>query len=105
MLFILEWMDAYLFRTLYAGYFFSSCIFVVCVFLPIFFKKNAPLRTTLRLSNSLDPDQFSKMSGLIWTNAFCKDYKQKAIAILYLYLVDIHRCFVDAPPLMRCKRA
>ena len=24
---------------------------------------------------------------------------------LYLYLVDIHRCFVDAPPLMRRKRA
>ena len=59
-----------------------SCIFVVCVFQPPFLK-NPPLRNTLRLSNSLDPYQFNKMSGLIWTNhAFCKDNKRKAIAVL-----------------------
>ena len=36
-----------------------------------------------QIVNMLDPDQFNKISGLIWTNhAFCKDNKQKAIAVL-----------------------
>ena len=39
MLFI-KWMDAYLFHSLYAGYFFSSCIFVVCVFNNLFKKSS-----------------------------------------------------------------
>ena len=55
--------------------------FLLSVFLTIFLK-NPPLRNTLRLSNSMDLDQFNKMSGLIWTNAFCIDDKQKAIPIL-----------------------
>ena len=56
--------------------------FLLSVFFNNLFKKNYPLRDTLRLSNILDPDQFNKMSGLILTNAFCKDNKQKASAIL-----------------------
>ena len=73
----MEWMDAYLFHSLHVGYFHA---FLLSVFLTIFLKSGQ--WNTLRLSNSLDPDQFNKMPGLIWTNAFCKDNKQKAIAIL-----------------------
>ena len=77
MLFI-KWMDAYPFHTLYAGYFSSSCIFVVCVFNNRFEKSSIEEHPQI----VMDPDQFNKMSGLIWTNAFCKDNKQKLIAIL-----------------------
>ena len=69
-------MDAYLFHTLYAGYFFSSCIFVVCV-LNNLCKKNSTEEHPQIVKNSLDPNQFNKMSGLIWTNAL-----QKSIAFL-----------------------
>ena len=40
MLFI-KWMDAYQFHTLYAGYFLSWCIFVVCGFNNLFKKSSA----------------------------------------------------------------
>ena len=57
--------------------------FLLSVFFNHLFFKIPPLRNALRLSNSLDPDQFNKMLGLIWTNhSFCKDNKQKAIAVL-----------------------
>ena len=60
---------------------FKVHAFLLSVVLTIFLK-SPPLRNILRLSNSLDPDQFNEMSGLILTNAFCKDNKQKSIAIL-----------------------
>ena len=59
-----------------------ACFFVVCGF---FFKINfskKSLRNTIRVSNSLDPDQAERfvgpdiLSGLIWVQTVCKDYQQ-----------------------------
>ena len=73
-------MDAYSFHTLYAGYFFSSCIFVVCVFNNLL--KKSTTEEHPQIVKQFGPDQFNKLSGLIWTKSFCKDNKQKSIAIL-----------------------
>ena len=106
MLFI-KWMDAYLFHTLYAWYFLVHA-FLMSVFFNNLFKKNPPLRNTLRLSNSLDPDQVNKMSGLIWTNAFCKDNKQRQSLfwhidslrekLIILLLNSVNLCFLNHNP-------
>ena len=63
----IKWMDA----ACMLGTFY---VFLLSLFLN---QKN-----TLRVSNSLDLDQFNKLSGLIWTNVFCKDYTEKVIPIL-----------------------
>ena len=34
-------------------------------------------RNTIRVSNSLDPEQARQMSGLVWVQTVCKGYQQK----------------------------
>ena len=58
-----------------------SCFFVVCGFFFFFSKKS--FRNTIRVSNSLDPDQARQnmpdiSSGLIWVQIVCKGYQQMA---------------------------
>ena len=45
-------------------------------FLNSTFLKNY-FRNTIRVSNSLDPDQANKIPGLIWVQMVCKGYQQK----------------------------
>ena len=36
-------------------------------------------RNTIRVSNSLDPEQAQQMSGLVWVQTVCKGYQQKTL--------------------------
>ena len=52
----------------------------------IFFSKSTFLKSsfrsywhTIRVSNSLDPDQAQQMSGLIWVQTVCKSYQQRTL--------------------------
>ena len=58
-----------------------ASFFVVCWFLPkLFFFSEKSFRNTIRMSNSLDPDQahhFVRSDlGLIWVQTVCKSYQQ-----------------------------
>ena len=57
-----------------------SCFFVVCwYFLKSAFWKNS-FRNTVRMSNSLDPDQASDdLSGRIWVQTVCLGYQQTTL--------------------------
>ena len=48
--------------------FFSELIFLIKSF-----------KNTVRVSNSLDPDQARQLSGLIWVQSVYKDYQQTTL--------------------------
>ena len=48
-------------------------------FFPNHLFKNS-FRNTIKLSNSLDPDQARHLAGLIWVQTVCKRYQQTALA-------------------------
>ena len=49
------------------------------IFLNQPFSKNS-FRNTIRVSNSLDPDQARHLSGLIWVQTVCKGYQRTTLA-------------------------
>ena len=70
-----------------------ACFFVICWFFKINFLEN-PFRITIRVSNSLDPDEAWRLSGLIWVQTVCKGYQQTALVgkelLIYMYVTEVN---------------
>ena len=66
-----------------------ACFFVVrCFFQKSTFSKNS-FKITIRMSNSLDPDQARHFVGLIWGQTVCKGYQQTTLVGKELYLKSL----------------
>ena len=60
------------------GKFFMLLCHLLIFFQNQLFEKNS-FRNTIRVSNSLDPDQAGHLVGLIWVQTVSKGYQQTAL--------------------------